>query len=120
MPLAALFSVAEHSRALLFALNDGALPSNTGGGYNLRVILRRALSFIDKYQWNVDMTEVCKWHAEYLKELFPELMENLDDVTEILENEKNKFLQTKQKTKQVISSLLQKDILIVYSQKWKH
>src|SRR3989344_2480381 len=42
-PMAALFSIAEHARSLLFALTDGALPSNVGGGYNLRVILRRAL-----------------------------------------------------------------------------
>ena len=46
LDLAALYSVAEHSRVLLVALSDGALPSNVGGGYNLRVILRRALSFI--------------------------------------------------------------------------
>ena len=29
--LAAMYSVADHSRAMLVALNDGALPSNTGG-----------------------------------------------------------------------------------------
>ncbi|HII89112.1 TPA: hypothetical protein HA253_05960 [Candidatus Woesearchaeota archaeon] len=50
LPLAALFSVGEHARSLLFAISDGGLPSNVGGGYNLRVILRRALSFIDKYE----------------------------------------------------------------------
>jgi len=48
-PLAALYSVGEHTRSLLVALSDGALPSNVGGGYNLRVILRRALGFIDKF-----------------------------------------------------------------------
>lgn len=105
-PLAALYSVAEHTRSLLFALNDGALPSNVRGGYNLRVILRRALSFIDMYGWNIDLCEVAKWHAEYLKPLFPELSENLDDVHEILEVEKNKYESTKQKSRQVVQRLL--------------
>jgi len=47
-PAAALYSVAEHTRALVFALADGKLPSNTGGGHNLRLIYRRAKDFIEK------------------------------------------------------------------------
>jgi len=39
----AFYSILDHSRTLLFALADGGLPSNSGGGYNLRFILRRAL-----------------------------------------------------------------------------
>src|SRR3989338_4214890 len=50
-PLSALYSIGEHSRALLVSLNDSALPSNVGGSSNLRYILRRALDFIEKYGW---------------------------------------------------------------------
>jgi alanyl-tRNA synthetase len=110
LPLAALYSVGEHSRALLVALSDGALPSNVGGGYNLRVILRRALSFIDKYNWKVELADVCKWHAEYLKPLFPELSEHLDEVAEIIEVEKDKYEQTKQKSHQLIKKFIQDKI----------
>ena len=108
--LAALYSVAEHSRALLVALSDGALPSNTGGGYNLRAILRRALSFIDKYGWKMELAEICKWHADYLKPLFPELSENLDEVTKILGVEKSKYEATKQKTKSMILNMVKDEI----------
>lgn len=107
---AALYSVAEHSRALLVALADGALPSNAGGGYNLRVILRRALSFIDKYRWKIELPELCEWHADYLKPLFPELGENLKQVEKILEVEKEKYNATKQKTQSIISKLISSDI----------
>jgi alanyl-tRNA synthetase len=110
LPLAALFSVGEHCRALLVALNDGALPSNVGGGYNLRVILRRALSFIDQYGWNIDLPQVCEWHAAYLKPLFPELNENLEMVSKILDVEKNKYDNTKQKSRSIISSLVEKKV----------
>ena len=110
LELAALYSIAEHSRALLVALSDGALPSNVGGGYNLRVILRRALSFIGKYGWKIYLPDVCKWHADYLKPLFPELMENLDDVTKILDVEKSKFEATKQKTHSMILKLVKEEI----------
>src|SRR6185436_9656226 len=39
-PHEAIYTVADHIRTLLFAISDGALPSNVGGGYNLRMILR--------------------------------------------------------------------------------
>ncbi|HLC60361.1 MAG TPA: alanine--tRNA ligase [Candidatus Nanoarchaeia archaeon] len=110
LDLAALYSIAEHSRALLIALSDGALPSNVGGGYNLRVILRRALSFIDKYKWDIYLPDVCRWHAEYLKPLFPELSENLDEVEKILEVERMKYEATKEKTHSIISKLMIEDI----------
>jgi alanyl-tRNA synthetase len=106
LPLAAVYSIGEHTRSLLLALNDGALPSNVGGGYNLRIILRRALSFIDQYNWNIDLPEVARWHADYLKPLFPELSENLDEVQKILDVEKKKYMATKQKTKGIVEGLL--------------
>ncbi len=118
-PLAALYAVAEHSRALLFAVNDGGLPSNVGGMYNLRVILRRALGFIDKYKWNVTLPEICRWHADYLQPLFPEVSENLDEVSEILEVERKKYEATKQKTQTMLPRLLEKklttqDLITIY------
>ena len=106
LPLAALYSIAEHTRSLLFALSDGALPSNTGGGYNLRVILRRALGFIDKYKWDIGLGEVAEEHAKYLKPIFPELMENLTEVKKILEVEKKKYENLKEKSKAIVDRIV--------------
>jgi len=117
-PLAALYSIAEHSRSLLVAISDGALPSNIGGGYNLRVILRRALSFIDKYGWNISLPQLAELHAQYLKPQFPELKENLKEVTEILEVERKKYIATKEKSLQIIQKLNknieEKDLIKLY------
>jgi len=110
IPLSALYSIAEHSRSLLFALSDGALPSNIGGGYNLRVILRRALSFIDKYEWDISLSEVCNGHASYLRPLFPELSENLDAIAKIIDVERQKYNSTKQKSRQMIGKLIKEKI----------
>jgi len=110
MPLAALYSVAEHSRALLVALSDGALPSNVGGGYNLRILFRRALSLIDRYSWKVEMSDLAGWHADFLKPIFPELSENLDSVTRILEVEKQKYMATKKKSRQIVSHIIKSKV----------
>ncbi|MFH0978059.1 MAG: alanine--tRNA ligase [Candidatus Woesearchaeota archaeon] len=110
IPLAAMYSVAEHARALLVAISDGALPSNVGGGYNLRIILRRALGFIDSYGWNIDLPAIARLHADYLKPLFPELSENLNEVSEILDFEKKKYIETREKSKVLISQSAQSDL----------
>jgi alanyl-tRNA synthetase len=110
LPIVALYAIAEHSRALLVALTDGALPSNVGGMYNLRVILRRCFGFIDKQKWNIEIAEVCKWHADYLKPLFTKLSEKLEGIKKIILVEKEKYEATKKKTQEIVKRVLEKKI----------
>ncbi len=105
LPLASLYSIADHARSLLVALNDGALPSNVGGGYNLRVLIRRSLDYINKYGFDLEIPEVCEWHARYLSRQYPELVENLDEIAEILDHEKKKYHETRKKAKRIVSKL---------------
>ncbi len=105
LPTAALYATTEHARALLVAINDGQLPSNTGGGYNLRVILRRALSFIDKYEWDVKLSDIVKWHADELQEFYPELKKNIKDTIKIVQVEEKKYQASKEKAKYVLKNI---------------
>ena len=105
IPLSKVYSLAEHTRSILFTLNDGALPSNVGGGYNLRMLIRRCLSIVDKEKWDIELYQICKWHADYLKPIFPELSDNLKGIKKILDVEKEKYDNTKEKTKRVIAGL---------------
>ena len=109
-PMKALYSVAEHARALLVALSDGALPGNAGGYYNLRVIYRRAQDFIDEHGWDVSMQEVAAWHAHELQEQFPELQANLSDVQELLKIEYQKHQENKKRGQQIIQQALKQTI----------
>ena len=108
LPMTALYSIAEHARSLLFAINDGKLPSNVGGGYNLRVIFRRAISFIDQFNWNINMGDVCGWHAKELEGIFPEVSKHLEEIREILDVEKKKFYATKRKAGKILENILKK------------
>ncbi len=104
-PLTALFAIAEHSRSLLFALHDGALPSNVGGGYNLRVILRRCFNFIERFSWNIELEKIFEEHAKELKPQYPELSENLEEIFEIIDHERKKYASAKKKAREIISKL---------------
>ncbi|WP_456474912.1 alanine--tRNA ligase, partial [Candidatus Pyrohabitans sp.] len=110
LPLAALYSIGDHARSLLVALTDGALPSNVGGGYNLRVLVRRSLDFIAKYGWSLSLAEVCEWHAQYLKPQYPELVEHLDEVAKILAVEERKYAETKRRSREIVAKLRDREI----------
>ncbi len=109
LPMEALYAIADHSRTLLYAISDGMLPSNVGGGYNLRIILRRALSLIDEFGFPFTLSDVAEMHAKDLKDFSPELLEDLDDVKEILDYETGRYKDTKKKTKKTIENLVQRN-----------
>ncbi len=110
LPLSALYSIADHTRAILLALNDGALPSNVGGGYNLRTIMRRTFSLAEKYSWNLDFQKIFELHASFLKPLWSNIYENPDEIQEIFEHEKRKFFETKKRAKSIIASSLKSSL----------
>ncbi|MEE9406219.1 MAG: alanine--tRNA ligase-related protein, partial [Candidatus Aenigmarchaeota archaeon] len=89
-PMQALYAIADHTKSLLFAITDGSIPSNVGGGYNLRVILRRALSFINEFKFDLDMQKIAEMHAKHLKPMFPELKEGSESLSDILGLEKER------------------------------
>jgi alanyl-tRNA synthetase len=106
--LRALYSIADHCRSLSFAISDGALPSNVGGGYNLRVILRRAIDFADDLSLQVPLYEIASFHADHLRGIFPELKERLGDIEEVISSEEQKYGQTRERTSKIVESLVKR------------
>ncbi|MFH0836767.1 MAG: alanine--tRNA ligase [Candidatus Aenigmatarchaeota archaeon] len=108
--LEAVYAITDHAKTLLYAITDGQLPNNVGGGYNLRVILRRALGFIQQFNLDIDLSEVCKMHAKYLKPLDKRLLDGLGEVDEILSVESKRFSETRSRSGKIIEKLLAKEI----------
>jgi alanyl-tRNA synthetase len=107
-PLQALYSILDHTRTLLFAISDGALPSNIGGGYNLRVILRRAFSFIDEYKFDISIVELAGKIAKSLYGLYPELSQSLDTFSKVIDIERERYDKSKEHAKKVVEDMLYK------------
>jgi alanyl-tRNA synthetase len=104
-PVEALYAVADHSRTLLFAIADGLLPSNVGGGYNLRVVFRRAQSFIERYGFKFELVDVINWHIDQLAEMYPELEQHRGDVSEVLDVEAARYGSAKERVSKIVSGL---------------
>jgi alanyl-tRNA synthetase len=104
-PREAMYAVADHARTLLFAIADGMLPSNSGGGYNLRILLRRAMNFINYYRFPLTLAEVVNWHIDYLQKMYPELEEHREDVAEVLGVELSRYASSAERVAKIVSSV---------------
>jgi alanyl-tRNA synthetase len=88
--------MADHIRAVSFAISDGQLPSNTGAGYVIRRILRRAVRYGFSYLNFKEpfMYKLVPILAQQLQEIFPELFQQLDYVSRVIHEEEISFLRT--------------------------
>ena len=91
--------IADHVRAVSFAICDGQLPSNTGAGYVIRRILRRAVrygfTFLNfKEPFIYKLVPVL---GNQLKEVFPELEAQKDYISKVIFEEETSFLRTLEK-----------------------
>ncbi|MEL6616671.1 MAG: alanine--tRNA ligase-related protein, partial [Bacteroidota bacterium] len=92
----ALRVVADHVRTLVFAITDGAQPSNTGRGYVIRRILRRAVRY--GYQ-GLGIREpflftLAESVIDTMGEAFPDIAQSRDFVTRVIRAEEQSFLRT--------------------------
>lgn len=88
--------IADHIRAVSFAIADGALPSNSGAGYVIRRILRRAVryyySFLDREE--PLMYEMVPLLTKHFGQVFPELEAQEEFITKVIREEEKSFLRT--------------------------
>ncbi|MEI7977588.1 MAG: alanine--tRNA ligase [Bacteroidota bacterium] len=88
--------MADHIRAISFAIADGQLPSNNGAGYVIRRILRRAVRY--QYQFleikEPFMCQLALIIADSFKNVFPELFAQKDFVSKVIREEEVGFLRT--------------------------
>ncbi|MDD5673467.1 MAG: alanine--tRNA ligase, partial [Chitinivibrionales bacterium] len=87
--------IADHARALVFAITDGVFPSNEGRGYVVRRLLRRAFRFGRQ----LDLKEpflhrLAPTVVGMMGEAYPEIAARKDYVSEIILSEEDRFNQT--------------------------
>ncbi|MHA1664652.1 MAG: alanine--tRNA ligase [Candidatus Njordarchaeales archaeon] len=107
-PLEAIYAILDHTRTLVFAVTDGGIPSNVGGAYNLRVILRRAISLAEKYGFNIDWYELLERHVDYFSKTFVRLLESREVIRDIWKVEYQRYKQTIQKGLNELIRILKK------------
>ncbi|WP_039944363.1 alanine--tRNA ligase [Thermicanus aegyptius] len=87
--------IADHIRAVSFAIGDGALPSNEGRGYVLRRLLRRAVRYGRKLGiMRPFLYELVPVVGEIMEDYYPEVLENAPFIQKVIRAEEERFLET--------------------------
>ena len=100
-------AIADHARALTFALSEGIAPSNEGRGYVLRRILRRALRF--GYQMGMDepfMHKLVEPVVEAMGETYPEIKTSARHAAEVIRIEEERFLRTVAQGSRILDDMI--------------
>ena len=101
--------MADHIRAVTFAIADGQLPSNTGAGYVIRRILRRAVRYGYSFL-NIDAPFLCRLSQQLvaqLGEVFQELKLQKELIYNVIREEEEAFLRTLSRGMQRISAIVE-------------
>ncbi len=112
--------IADHIRAISFTIADGQLPSNTGAGYVIRRILRRAVRY---YYTSLDYKQPLLFQlvpllAKQFANVFPELEKQLEFVSKVVKEEEESFLRTLENGLKKIGTII--DTLFTESSKQKN
>ena len=105
----ALRVIADHLRTVYFAIADGQLPSNTGAGYVIRRILRRAIrygfTFLNQKEPFIHL--LVKILSQQMGASFPELVREQQLAYNVIKEEENSFLKTLDQGLVLLGSILE-------------
>ena len=100
--------IADHIRAIAFTIADGQLPSNTGAGYVIRRILRRAVRYSYSYLGYKQplLFQLLPLLATQFENVFPELIRQQDFISKVIKEEEEGFLRTLDKGLKKIDAII--------------
>ena len=100
--------IADHVRAVAFAIADGQLPSNTGAGYVIRRILRRAIRYGFTFLNTKEafIYQLVETLSNQMGSSFPEIVSQKNLVMNVIREEENSFLRTLDQGLQLLENVL--------------
>ncbi|HBF74562.1 MAG TPA: alanine--tRNA ligase [Lactobacillus sp.] len=99
--------IADHSRAITFAIGDGALPSNEGRGYVIRRLIRRAV--VNGQKLGIQgafLYKLVPVVGEAMKAYYPEVLQNSDYIAQVVKSEEDRFNETLSDGLNLLNSLI--------------
>ena len=100
--------IADHVRAVAFAIADGQLPSNTGAGYVIRRILRRAIRYGFTFLNTKEafIYKLVETLSSQMGSSFPEIIAQKNLVMNVIREEENSFLRTLDQGLQLLENVI--------------
>jgi alanyl-tRNA synthetase len=90
-----IYAIADHLRAVVFSIYDGILPSNDGRGYIARKIIRKSVMHLRSLGINKPfLYKLVGQLAEIMHTPYPDLKNRQEDISRVILNEENSFINT--------------------------
>ncbi|MEM4658854.1 MAG: alanine--tRNA ligase, partial [Candidatus Methanosuratincola sp.] len=105
-PFEILMAILDHTKTLAFMLGDGIVPSNVQAGYLARLMIRRVKRMMDYTQISQPLSELLAMQVRYWGDQFPELVENLDYITQVADLEVARYAKTIDQGKSLVLRII--------------
>lgn len=105
-PVESILTIMDHTKALVFMLSDGLVPSNVQAGYFARFLIRRIKRLMDALKTHIPISELLSMQINYWKNQFPELVENMDYILRVADLEMERYMKTIEQGKSLIMKIL--------------
>lgn len=104
-PFESMYVICDHTRALMFMLSDGVVPSNVRQGYFARLLVRRALREMSQLGLEGRLSDIVAHQVEQFSKDFSDLKENRDEILKLVDVEQEKYKETLTKGKGIVKRL---------------
>src|SRR3989454_3399136 len=104
-PLEALYKVCDHSRALIFILGDGVVPSNSREGYFARLLVRRGLRALKDLNITYSLADTVSFMIDQIPEDYPEFFFNNGGILKLLKVEESRYKETLEKGRTTVGKI---------------
>ena len=99
--------IADHARAITFAIGDGAIPSNEGRGYVIRRLLRRAVMHGKKLNINKPfLYQMVPVVGKIMEDYYPEVLADKDYIEKVIKSEEDRFNETLTDGLELLNSII--------------
>ncbi|MCS7097240.1 MAG: alanine--tRNA ligase [Candidatus Methanomethylicia archaeon] len=101
-----IFALMDYTKCLTFMLADGLVPSNSGGGYLARLLIRRIIRLINLTDISLSLRDFIKLQMDYWGRTFKHIIDMKDSILSILEEEEKRYENTLKRGEKLVKTLI--------------
>ncbi|HYA33960.1 MAG TPA: alanine--tRNA ligase-related protein, partial [Candidatus Bathyarchaeia archaeon] len=106
-PIETIYTIADHSRCLVFMLGDGIVPSNVKAGYLARLVIRKVLRLMQGLGCASSLEDIVAQHIQYLS-AFPAYAARAGIIADMILRESEKYESTMEKGRRRVATVAQR------------
>ncbi len=107
-PVESMYGLCDHLRCISFMVGDGIVPSNVKAGYLMRLVIRRALRFMEVLGIQASLSELVTGNMARMLREFPEFKAAIPRAKEMMDLETQRYHESRDKGLRLVERTLQK------------